>query len=85
MVENIFISFSQHGPVSSHAHKNGTVTWKLPVIVFLFRSQHQPVLTKSVSSLANPMTYLHDHPYSDLQQYGENIKITVTTLECLQN
>ena len=20
------------------------------------------------------MTYLHDHPYSDLQQYGENIK-----------
>ena len=37
-----------------------------------FPRQHQPVLTKSVSSLANPLTYLHDHPYSKLQQYGEN-------------
>lgn len=48
---------------------------------FLFPSQCQRVLTKSISSLANPVTFIHDHPYSDLHKYCEYINYLTPSLK----
>lgn len=40
----------------------------------LLHSQQQPSVLSPNKELANPLTYLHDHPYSDFQKYAHFLR-----------